>query len=518
MRKQRYQIHAIDVNVGSQSKEKLWHRRFGHLSIHGLRLVARENMVDGLVDFDCSKELDICESCIEGKHHRGQFSRSTRRAKYPLELVHSDVCGKLSECSLSGAQYFVTFVDDCSRYTCVFMLKRKSEVFGRFQQWKAMVEKSTSRKLKAIRTDNGGEYLSTEFQKYIQTEGVRHERTVPKTPQQNGVAERMNRTLVETTRSMLSDAKIPKKFWAEALSTAVYLRNCCSTTALTGMTPYQALTGEKPKVHPLRVFGSVAYAHIPGDERRKLDSKLRRCFLLGYSTEVKGYRLYDQKKSQVFFSRDVIFDESKEGFVSQTLDQPTCPPCVAVEYDEDVQNTEEAAHGGVDGISEPENTADGNSSIPEGEQDRSESLELRRSERTRKQPDYYGVWVNAVDQQVEPVTLKEALDSAEKDKWVDAMQKELGSLDTNDVWDLVDLPEGRRVVGSKRVFKRKINSNGMVEHYKARLVARGYSQKFGEDYDETFNPLVRFESIRMIISLAAHHRLKLHQMEYQLPS
>ncbi len=124
--------------------------------------------------------------------------------------------------SLSGAQYFVTFIDDCTRYVWVFFLKHKSEVFGRFKEWKALVEKSTGCKLKAICTDNGGEYMSTEFQD--KSEGVRHERTVPKTPEQNGVAERMNRTLVECVRSMLADTKLPKKFWAEALSTATCIK------------------------------------------------------------------------------------------------------------------------------------------------------------------------------------------------------------------------------------------------------------------------------------------------------
>ena len=495
------EIHATDVG----GREELWHRRFGHLGISGLRQLAKGDLVEGL-DFDCLKELEICESCIEGKQHRAPFPHSSRRTKNPLELVHSDVCGKLSECSLGGARYFLTFIDDCSRYIWVYMLKHKSEVFSRFKEWKALVETSTGRKLQAIRTDNGGEYLSTEFQNYLKTEGVKHERTIPKTPQQNGVAERMNRTLVETTRSMMSDAKLPKRFWAEALSTAVYLRNRCLTKAVMEKTPYQAFTGEKPSVSHLRVFGCVAYAHVPSDERHKLDSKSRRCIFLGYSTEVKGYRLYDQKKSRVFFSRDVIFDESKVGIESEATERQVVSPKVEIECDTDILdagNTTESVTDSGDNVS-----------APSTEQEEGEPPEPRRSNRTRRQPDYYGVWVNATEEQpVEPGTLEEALSSSEKEKWEDAMQKELESLENNDVLDLVDLPEGRRVVGSRWVFKRKVGSNGIVERYKARLVARGYSQKFGEDYDETFSPLVRFESIRMIVSLAAHHRLQLHQMD-----
>ena len=129
-------------------------------------------------------------------------------------------------------------------------------------------------------------------------------------PQQNGVAERMNKTLVESVRSMLIDARLPHKFWAEALSTAVYLRNRSPTKAVEDKTPYEAWSGDRPNVKHLRVFGCIAYAHVPKDERRKLDSKSRKCILLGYGAEIKGYRLYDVERGKVLHSRDVIFAES----------------------------------------------------------------------------------------------------------------------------------------------------------------------------------------------------------------
>ena len=190
--------------------------------------------------------------------------------------------------SLGGAEYFLTFIDDRTHYTWVYVLKRKDEVFGCFLRWKALVEKSSGRKLKAIRTDNGGEYTSTMFEDYLKSEGIRHECTIPKTPEQNGVAERMNRTLVEAVRSMLTGARLSHEFWAEALATAVYLRNRSPTRAVKGMTPYEAWTTEKPTVAHLRVFGSVAYAHIPKDERGKLDPKAKKCIFVGYGEETKG--------------------------------------------------------------------------------------------------------------------------------------------------------------------------------------------------------------------------------------
>ncbi|KAL2092442.1 hypothetical protein ACEWY4_012240 [Coilia grayii] len=213
---------AAAESVHKKSKETIWHQRFGHLGVQNLKMLAKKQLVEGL-DYDVLKDTDFCESCAEGKHHRGKFpSDGRKRANEPLGLVHSDVCGKINVKSLSGAEYFLTFIDDKTHYVWVYVLKHKDEVFSKIVQWKAEVETYTGRKLKVLRTDNGGEYTSKEFEAFLKR-GVRHELTVPKTPEQNGVAERMNRTLVETVRSMLADAKLPQTFWAEALATAVYV-------------------------------------------------------------------------------------------------------------------------------------------------------------------------------------------------------------------------------------------------------------------------------------------------------
>ena len=196
----------------------------------------------------------------------------------------------------------------------VYILKSKDQVFEKFTEWKALVEKSTGWKLKTLHTDNGGEYTSAEFTMYLKKEGVRHEFTVPKTPQQNGLAERMNRTLVEAVRSMLSDAKLPKRFLAEALSTAVYLCNRSPTVAVQGKTPFEAWTKEKPDFGHLKAFGCLCYAHVAKDERQKFDAKARKCIMLGHGTETKAYRLYDIERERVIFSHDVAFNETRTGF------------------------------------------------------------------------------------------------------------------------------------------------------------------------------------------------------------
>lgn len=493
-------LYYLDYNIGNleakakialNEKQDIWHRRYGHLGEQNLNKIASDMLVDGF-DYS-SNSKTFCEPCVEGKHHRSPFSTSgATRSEEVLGLVHSDVCGKVDTQSLSGAEYFLTFIDDKSRYTWVYVIKRKSEVFQKFVEWKALVEKSTGKRLKVLRTDNGGEYTSAEFENYLKGEGIRHELTVPKTPEQNGVAERMNRTLVETVRCMLTDGKLPKKFWAEAINTAVYIRNRGPTKAVKGMTPYEALTGKKPNVSHFRTFGCIAYAHVAKDERHKLDPKAKKCIFLGYGPDAKGYRLYDLKSHKVIISRDVVFNELSTGVTDSV--------------------TEKENHRFVefDSISDidPVEAAEPQDEIVEPVEAQAEPLQ--RPRRDRRSPNRYGEWVTTA---TEPVTVKEARSGVNKAKWELAMEKEMESLKSNEVWDLVKLPEGRSAVGSKWVFKLKTDQDGSVERHKARLVAQGFSQKQGLDYDETFCPVARYESVRTVIALAVQNDLKLHQMD-----
>ena len=282
----------------------IWHRRYGHLGVKGLDKLATRKQVDGF-DYKRTNELNFCEPCAEGKHHRSKSPTvGGKRAKEILELVHSDVCGKLEVKSLSRYQYFETFIDDKSRYAW-------SEVFTKFLEWKAMVEKASGKVVKTLQSENGGEDTSKEFADCLKSQGIRHEYTIRKTSEQNGVAERMNRILVEMVRSMLSDSSLVKTFWAEALSTAAYIRNRSPIAAVEEMTPYEAKHGERPNVQYFKVFGCDANVHVQKDERGKLDSKAQKCIFLGWGTTTKGYRLYDDKNCKILYSRDVLFNELK---------------------------------------------------------------------------------------------------------------------------------------------------------------------------------------------------------------
>ena len=189
---------------------------------------------------------------MKGKLHKMPFPKKGRtRAAVPLGLVYSNVCGPMSTQSVSGAKYFLIFVDDKTHYMWMYFLKYKSEVFSNFLERKSLVERMSNYKLKILCTDNGGEYTSREFCSFLKTEGIKHELMISKHLEQNGVSERFNRTLVESVRLMLADAQLPQKFWAEALSTAVFLRNLRFTSTVPGMSPLQAWSGKKPSVNNL---------------------------------------------------------------------------------------------------------------------------------------------------------------------------------------------------------------------------------------------------------------------------
>ena len=340
----------------------------------------------------------------------------------------------------------------------------------------------------------------------LRKEGIKHEYTIPKTPQQNGVSERMNRTLVEAVRSMLADSRLPHKFWAEALSTATYLVNRSPTKALDGKTPFEAWNGKKPNVNHLRVFGCAAFSHVSKEDRKKLDPKAKRCIFLGYGAQRKGYRLYDRENSCVIFSRDVIFNESSRGIDSDQEENQV----IEVELPGNEEPSAEMAEGITDEQTNPatDEQPETNETVP------ADSIQRRTSTRKSRPPDYYGVRVyTATELQKESETVEEALSCSDKEQWKAAMQKEMDSLYANNVWDLVELPSDRKPVGNKWVFKCKTNANGTVERFKARLVAQGFSQKQGLDYDETFSPVIRFESFRSLVAVAVQKGLKLRQLD-----
>ena len=288
------QACSDEVNAAEKDPSmELWHRRLGHMSEKGLQALSRRNV---LPDFKGTR-LNPCVDCLAGKQHRVSFaSPKVSRKPVLLDRIYSDVCGPLKTKTphgaidvhgISGALYFVTFIDDCSRKVWAYPLKTKDQVVDVFKEFHVRVERETGQKLKCIRSDNGGEYMGS-LDSYCKKQGIRHEVTVPGTPQHNAVAERMNRTIMERIRSMLSHAKLPKRFWDEALRTAVDLINLSPSIPLDGDVAEHAWSGKEVSYKHLKVFGCRAFAHVPDVERSKLDGKTKECVFLVILTMILG--------------------------------------------------------------------------------------------------------------------------------------------------------------------------------------------------------------------------------------
>ena len=210
--------------------------------------------------------------------------------------------------SVGGSRYFVTFIDGFSRFTTVYTIKTKGEVLDKFKEFVELAENITGCRIKALRSDNESEYVSKEFTQYCKSRGIK-DNTIPYTPQQNGVSERVNQTIMETVRCMLHYAHLSLNMWAEAVATAVFLRNRSPTSYQKEITPYECWFYKKPDVSNLRVFGCKAFVHIPSPKRKKLDKKSMSCIFVGYPDNSKGYKLYNPETKQMLRSHDAIFLE-----------------------------------------------------------------------------------------------------------------------------------------------------------------------------------------------------------------
>lgn len=249
-------------------------------------------MVEGLPQIVYNN--GVCDGCLMAKQTRRPFpNQSTYNANSVLDLVHGDLCGPISPETAGGNKYFFLLVDDYSRFMWVYFLKSKDEALGGFKIFCAMVENKPGKKVKVLRTDRGGEFCSNEFKKYCDENGIERHYTAPYSPQQNGIVERRNRTVVEMARSCLKEKELPGKLWGEAIRHSVYLLNRLPTRALSQQTPYEVWFGNKPDIGHLRVFGCIVHMKVPKVQTGKLDDRSVRVINLGKEPGTKAYRLYD---------------------------------------------------------------------------------------------------------------------------------------------------------------------------------------------------------------------------------
>ncbi|KAK9020217.1 hypothetical protein V6N11_054707 [Hibiscus sabdariffa] len=386
---------------------------------------------------------------------KAPFSGKGELASDLLGLIHSDVCGPMNTQARGGYQYFITFTDDFSRYGYIYFMRHKYEALERFKEFKNEVQNQHGKSIKALRSDRGGEYLSQDFDELLKECGIVSQLTPPGTPQWNGVSERRNRTLLDMVRSMMSHTDLPTSFWGYALEIAAFTLNRVPSKSVQ-KTPHEMWTGRRPNMSFMKIWGCKAY-------------------------------------NKVFVARTGVFLEKE--FLTNSGEGRN------IELEE-VQQQQ---------VIEPE--VERISQAVEGNPTDLETQPLRRSTRERHEPERYGFLVTThgdvilVDQD-EPKTYQEAVANPDSEKWLEAMRSEMDSMSENQVWTLVEPPEGIKPIGCKWVFKKKTDMDGNVQTYKGRLVAKGFRQIHGVDYDETFSPVAMIKSIRILLAVAAFHDMK----------
>ena len=528
-------IYKLEVNqerayfTATDTNIEISHRRLGHLNYKSVTELSKLPETNVKIT---NAESPPCEPCVKGKQHRKPFPKSKIRSTRVLELIHSDLCGPMENTSIGGAKYFLTIIDDFSRKTFVFFLEKKSQVIKTFIEFRTLVENETGHRIKKLRSDNGLEYSSNEFEEYLKASGIQHRFTIRYTPQQNGVAERENRTIIEKAKSMLFDAELAKPYWAEAVATDVYLGNRSPNSSIGGRMPEELWTGETPKLSHLKVFGCVAYVHVPKELRRKLDPSGEKLLFVGYCESSKGYRLIDPKTYKITKSRDVIFWKNYKYFsnnnppvsaILSDLKLPNEEPADRVEQESDrsqvnedkkesesshysdcfEENEDLLSEGEVEEVTPGEKAAE------------EEQVPLRRSTRTRKATNFddFVTYLTLDNDLNDPETVEKALRSSDRQKWIQAMNEERDSLVENGTWIPTKLPAGKKTLDTKWVFRIKRDSSGNIQRYKARLVVRGCGQIEGIDYSETYSPVVRYTSIRFLCALATKYDLDMDQMD-----
>lgn len=436
----------------------------------------------------------------------------------------------------------LTLTDDYSRKKWIFVVGTRDEVYQKFLQWRRLVESQSGEKLVAVRSDN-----APEFKKLLELEELKEvtwEPTETYSPHQNGTAERLNRTIVTKSRSMLAAAGLPKNLWGEAVHVAAYVENRIPPPSSV-LTPEELWTGKKPDVKHMRVFGCIAYVHMPKEKRKKLDETARRGIFVGYSESKRQYRIFDPKNRKITFESSVKFDENKQGselYGSMIAKQDKYALMPDGELEEEELGEETRTTPSTPQIAPLPGSSTSSSPAgesvqfysPQGSSEQpleqqtptpAENVTLRRSGRTRKPPKRYedtaygdeAEHAYKVDYQLppgdvppKPLTYEEAIHGPYGRLWKLAFEEQIGEIFANDLAELVlEPPPDINIVDVKWVMRIKYLPNSQVDKFKVRLVAKGFTQQEGVDYqkERTFAPVARLESKKAIMAIAAARKL-----------
>lgn len=511
-----YFLNSVAASTKVVHSQEMWHKILGHCN---MKDVFNLEKISGDMEIIKSNENFDCDVCILGKMTQFRNRQPDRRATKPLELVHSDLAGPIDPTARQGFRYAMCFVDDFSGANLVYFLKQKSDAVIATEKFLADV--APYGEVKCIRSDNGTEYTSEKFRNLLVSNRIKHETSAPYSPHQNGTAERGWRSLFEMARCLLIEAKLPKYLWTYAVNAAAYIRNRCFNSR-TGETPLESLTGLKPKFGNMHIFGSVCYAYI--QNKLKLDARSEKGLFIGYDRNSPAYLVYFPERNDVKRVRCVKFTDKFEVVSSPLYENDVSLP-VKPNVDE-VENE-------VENEIENENDVhinDGQRNDVQAD-DVQRNVEPRYPRREHVRPKYLDDFVsNVSDDNVNvnmcneldycymssssdvPTTYEDAISSPQSREWQDAMNEEISALEDNDTYEIVPLPVGQTVVGGRWVYALKTDQNGDSK-FKARYVAKGYSQVPGVDFNETFAPTARFTSIRLLMQIALQENLSVHQMD-----
>ena len=434
-----------------------------------------------------------------------------------LQLVHSDLVGPIGPLSLGGSQYILTVLDDYSGFACVAFLRNKSDTYEGLVSIFNYLENTVDKRIKRLRSDNGTEYVNQQMQKFLNDKGIAHETTAPYSPESNGKAERLNRSIIDGARSILNELQEinqlvnHKKLWAEAVNAMVYVRNRSLTKSthsnVKDNTPYELIFGTKPDLSNLRIFGSKVKVRKPVVQHEgKFEDRVMDGIHVGYSSG-NAYRIYVRSTDHIIVSRDVLFDE-------ETIQLETT-------------NKQQVIESGVDNVGgETEKPVD-NSGNGSNRTNAAENCEAVATGERPKRATHPPAWTKDYDLMAFltvhmlctsaetniPENYDDAMHSGDIRNWEEAINSEINAMVQHNVFKVCDVPPGRKLIQSRWVFDVKRDSDGHIVRYKARLVARGFTQEEGVDYTEVFAPVTRYETFRFIAGYTAASDYELEQID-----
>lgn len=533
------------------------HARLGHLHPTRIAQLINNGAITGVALLGQIPSDFHCSTCETAKMSRTPFSDHKEwGASEPGHVLHSDVCGKISPQSIGGNNYFILVIDDHTEYQFVKVAEKKSEAFEFIKSTRKFLRNHGFSVLKFV-SDGGGEYNSNKFEEYLNRKGIKHAVTSPHTPQLNPKAERANRTVMETVRCLLIQSGMPLTFWGEAVCHAVYLHNRLPTTRHPNTTPFERMFGAKPAISMMHVFGCpVTYANT--GEKSKLDPRAYTGYYCGVNEGDSTYRVYDPILRRMISTRDCKFrpssgtstdwtshgsshvelqiespsqvisipDEDEDNYRLQPLPSIPAPDHAPVEIEPaQVIVIDDGPDVPADLPQQPLVivTDDTRHIQPQPIQPRfssqkaSEDRDYWRAHASDKLPGSKQRKSTATSLATttalpDPDSYKDAMNSSAAAEWEAAMQREMQSLSEMGTWELVDRPV-KPVVRSRWCFKAKVDEFGKIARYKARVVAKGFTQQYGVDYSETFAPVLRHESLRFLISYATSHQLDMQQLD-----